>query len=523
MKLVNVRLSAITLFVLICSISVYAQTSAFTYQGRLTDGAAAANGQYDLQFRLTDPAGVSVGGTTVLVIEDAPVTNGIFTVELDFGAAAFDGSERFLEIGVRPGASAAAFTILSPRQRLTSAPYAVKSQNAGANGLNTLISTSAEPAGANCATGGTRAQFGLDANRNGVLDAGEINPALTRYVCHGAQGPQGIPGSTGATGATGPQGPQGSQGPQGPQGPAGSLGLYGDGSAGALNVAVGNTLDLSNTSAINSLPSRTNFQFTSINVAGNLIVPSGTVLRATGNVTVTGTITVLTATVSQGGFTPAGIAKSPAAVFFGGDGISLISAAAINNGAGVGGAAGHRINGNTGGEGGGSFFIFAQGSVIVPAGGSIAANGTNAVNASTANAAGAGGGAGGIIVMIGKAGLTVGGAVRANGGAGANGVLISGTNIFGGGGGGGGGIIQMLSANPISVTGTLQANGGGAGTSVGAGPTTGGNGGGGGASGGNGGDGGGTLVFGTPATAPQAGSAGYIIQTVVPAPENLML
>ena len=76
----------------------------------------------------------------------------------------------------------------------------------GAKGLSSLVATVTEPAGPNCATGGVRLQYGLDANDNGVLDTGEVNPALTRYVCHGAQGPQGpqgLPGTPGAGGGAG--------------------------------------------------------------------------------------------------------------------------------------------------------------------------------------------------------------------------------------------------------------------------------------------------------------------------------
>jgi len=56
---------------------------------------------------------------------------------------------------------------------------------AGANGLNALINTTTEPAGANCANGGTKIETGLDANENGILDAWEINAAQTKYVCDG--------------------------------------------------------------------------------------------------------------------------------------------------------------------------------------------------------------------------------------------------------------------------------------------------------------------------------------------------
>ncbi|MFP2935042.1 collagen-like protein, partial [Pyxidicoccus sp. 3LG] len=79
----------------------------------------------------------------------------------------------------------------------------------GTAGLNSVAATTAEPMGANCPTGGARLQFGTDANGNGVLDAGEVNAALTRYVCNGAQGPQGIQGPAGPVGPAGPQGTAG--------------------------------------------------------------------------------------------------------------------------------------------------------------------------------------------------------------------------------------------------------------------------------------------------------------------------
>src|SRR5689334_3207145 len=104
-----------------------AQTTAFTYQGRLSDGAGSANGPYDLQFKLYDAiSGGSQTGQTV-TLEDVGVSNGIFSGTLDFGSAVFTGASRWLEIGVRPGASTGVFTLLSPRQPLTSMPYAVQS------------------------------------------------------------------------------------------------------------------------------------------------------------------------------------------------------------------------------------------------------------------------------------------------------------------------------------------------------------------------------------------------------------
>lgn len=58
--------------------------------------------------------------------------------------------------------------------------------NNGVNGKNTLLNTTAEPAGATCANGGVKMEFGLDNNSNGVLDSNEINNTLTKYVCNGA-------------------------------------------------------------------------------------------------------------------------------------------------------------------------------------------------------------------------------------------------------------------------------------------------------------------------------------------------
>src|SRR6266581_9499023 len=112
-----------------------AQTTSFTYQGRLTDGGTPANGNYDLQFTVWDALS---GGTQqpqpspVTVARSAvAVANGIFTVQLDFPASAFPGADRFLEIGVKPAGSGS-FTILSPRQQITATPYATRSASAAA-------------------------------------------------------------------------------------------------------------------------------------------------------------------------------------------------------------------------------------------------------------------------------------------------------------------------------------------------------------------------------------------------------
>src|SRR4051812_14033615 len=116
---------------LLCSCPVLgrAQGSAFTYQGMLRDQAAPATGLYDFRFNLfsTNAGGSALTGA--VDANDIAVSNGLFVATLDFGGGAFDGSARWLEIAVRPGASAGAYTNLTPRQPLQATPYAVRAAN----------------------------------------------------------------------------------------------------------------------------------------------------------------------------------------------------------------------------------------------------------------------------------------------------------------------------------------------------------------------------------------------------------
>jgi hypothetical protein len=105
--------------------------TAFTYQGRLTDDGGPVSDDCDFEFSLWDeggsgepPAGGTLLGTDTA--EGVQVRDGLFTVSLDFGAAAFNGQARWLQIAVDCGAGA---TTLSPRQRLTAAPYALYAAN----------------------------------------------------------------------------------------------------------------------------------------------------------------------------------------------------------------------------------------------------------------------------------------------------------------------------------------------------------------------------------------------------------
>src|SRR5262245_19095954 len=65
----------------------HAQTTAFTYQGRLDSAGSPANGSYDFEFRIFDDATVGVPDTQYgpTLGTTAAVVNGLVQVPLDFG------------------------------------------------------------------------------------------------------------------------------------------------------------------------------------------------------------------------------------------------------------------------------------------------------------------------------------------------------------------------------------------------------------------------------------------------------
>lgn len=143
----------------------------FSYQGTLSDGGNPADGAYDLRFRLFDSAaaGAEIG---LLSLDDHAVVDGRLTAVLDFGDP-FDGRELWLEIEVREGASAGAYTTLSPRQSLTTAPHTLFAADAG----HAVLADSATTAGDADILDGHHGAFFLDwSNLTGVpadLDDGD--------------------------------------------------------------------------------------------------------------------------------------------------------------------------------------------------------------------------------------------------------------------------------------------------------------------------------------------------------------
>jgi hypothetical protein len=109
--------------------SAFAQGTAFTYEGRLNDGSAPANGVYDLRFLLFD---VPTGGSLIappITNSNVAITGGLFAVALDFGPA-FNGLDRWLQIDVRTNGGGN-FIPLLPRQPIMPTPYAIFTARAG--------------------------------------------------------------------------------------------------------------------------------------------------------------------------------------------------------------------------------------------------------------------------------------------------------------------------------------------------------------------------------------------------------
>lgn len=116
---------AIALFGLCLCLAAHAETT-ITYQGQLQDSDGPANAEVDMDFGLYDE---DEDGNLIAVDsqDDVVVTDGLFQVELDFGAGAFDGGERWLEVIVDG-------QTLDPRQRITPAPMALHAPGGGGDG-----------------------------------------------------------------------------------------------------------------------------------------------------------------------------------------------------------------------------------------------------------------------------------------------------------------------------------------------------------------------------------------------------
>ncbi len=106
----------------------------FTYQGQLRNAGALVNGPVDLRITLwdSDVAGGQVGAMNNY--QAVPITDGRFAVGLNFGATAFDGSNRWVQLEFRSPAGSGQYLTLNPRDKIMATPYAMFALNGG-NGI----------------------------------------------------------------------------------------------------------------------------------------------------------------------------------------------------------------------------------------------------------------------------------------------------------------------------------------------------------------------------------------------------
>jgi hypothetical protein len=274
--------------------------------------------------------------------------------------------------------------------------------------------------------------------RSSTIGSNQACPRGTTQLVDTATltGPQGPAGTNGANGTNGSNGSNGTDG---------SLRIFGDGSAGNVSVS---------TSSFLSDP---NQQYQNLVIDSGVIwgVPSGTVIRSMGSVTINGFISV--AATGSGG--PArrpatqGHAKSPAGdpdvgsnadfVFGGIGGVGLLNSEArvLLRSNYLGGGSGSGPFGFDGGHGGGSLTILAKDGISISGSGVILADGQEEFFG------GYGGGGGGIVVLASSGSITNSGTISVTGGDGA-----PSNATFAAGGGGGGGIVHMLAPSITSGT-----------------------------------------------------------------------
>lgn len=232
-----------------------------------------------------------------------------------------------------------------------------------------------------------------------------------------------------------------------------SLSIYGDGSDGTTSGVCNIT---SNTNWATSPPTA-GIQCSSFSVSSGatLTVPSGTVIRSIGAVTISGTIAVQ-AGAAQGLFQSASYSGPESNSGTAGLALPKFSQQNILKPGAFGGGNGgsYLPNSSLIGFGGGSLVILAEGAVSVT--GIIEADGTSGGQETAELSAADGGGAGGIIVIASKTSIANSGQIHANGGAGANAI----SNTCDAGGGGGGGIVHLLAPSSSITEGTVSVNGG---------------------------------------------------------------
>ena len=150
--------------------------TSFTYQGQLRENDLPVTGLGDLEFRLFNDgsSGAQIGTTQLHA--NVSIVNGLFTAELDFGAGAFNGYTRWLEVAVRSPAGSGEFITLSPRQSITATPYALQTRGLFVDGNRRVGIGTTAPGSSLQVVGGVRARGGAPGdfgdNDNGYAFSG---------------------------------------------------------------------------------------------------------------------------------------------------------------------------------------------------------------------------------------------------------------------------------------------------------------------------------------------------------------
>ncbi|HYV27714.1 MAG TPA: hypothetical protein VFA77_09290, partial [Candidatus Eisenbacteria bacterium] len=176
-----IRLIAVVIFVSGTRAAFCQGTTAFTYQGQLRDGGTNASGAYTMTFKLYDAAG---GGNQIgsTLVASPTLVNGLFSVSLDFGANAFTGNARWLDVTVQQGGGPG--ETLAPREQISPSPYALFATVAG-NVTNGAI-TSAQLT--TNAVASTNIQDNAVTNRNLAANAVNATNVASGQVVKGLNG-----------------------------------------------------------------------------------------------------------------------------------------------------------------------------------------------------------------------------------------------------------------------------------------------------------------------------------------------
>lgn len=166
--------------------------TAISYQGQLRNASGPINGVCDMTFQLFNGviAGRAIAGP---IARQVAVTNGLFVTALDFGAAAFNGVARALEVGVKCEGDAT-FTMLTPRQAIAPDPYALAlpglrteqngiSPNVIGGSVSNTVGTSVR--GAVIGGGGDETAPNVVTGNYSVIGSGEDNQAGASYTVVG--------------------------------------------------------------------------------------------------------------------------------------------------------------------------------------------------------------------------------------------------------------------------------------------------------------------------------------------------